>query len=210
MHYFRNTVDAQGRRPGPDGLRARLSLLHERHRARVAGQREVQRLAARAAAVHARVPQRRPVAHPPRRHAAQIQDEAKKAMEPVFARTKFSKPIYERRRARWSRPAAGCSRTPSAWPSTTSAAIATARSSRARSSPSIRSSGCGKRTSTCATRTGRRHRYRLENFTDFLPIGARRHGAAGAGKRDRAEGAPDTGVGDQKSKMRPEARHPAP
>ena len=41
MHYFRNTVDAEGRRPGADGLRAGLSLLHERHRSRLAGQRQV-------------------------------------------------------------------------------------------------------------------------------------------------------------------------
>ena len=29
MHYYRNTADAQGRRPGPDGFRARISLLHQ-------------------------------------------------------------------------------------------------------------------------------------------------------------------------------------
>ena len=52
-------VHAQGRRPGADGLRAGLSLLHERHRPRLAGQRQVRAVAARAAAVHPRVPQRR-------------------------------------------------------------------------------------------------------------------------------------------------------
>jgi len=35
----------------------------------------------------------------------QIMDEAKAAMEPVFARTKFSKPAYEQRRDCWS---SGC------------------------------------------------------------------------------------------------------
>ena len=55
----------------------------------------VHRPTARAAAVRARVPQGRAVAHPSGRDAAQIHDEAKQAMEPVFARTKFSKPVYE-------------------------------------------------------------------------------------------------------------------
>ena len=54
MHYFRNTVHAQGRRPGADGLRARLPLLRQRHRPRLAGQRQVHAVAARAAAVRAR------------------------------------------------------------------------------------------------------------------------------------------------------------
>ena len=52
-------VHAQGRRPGADGLRPGLPLLHERHRPRLAGQRQVRAVAARAAAVHPRVPQRR-------------------------------------------------------------------------------------------------------------------------------------------------------
>ena len=41
----------------------------------------------------------------------QIQEEAKKAMEPVFAKTKFSKPVYEKAARRWSKPAAASSRT---------------------------------------------------------------------------------------------------
>ncbi len=56
-------VHAQGRRPRPDGLRSRLPLLHQRHRPCLACQRHVPALAARAAAVHPRVPQRRDVAH---------------------------------------------------------------------------------------------------------------------------------------------------
>ena len=59
MHYFRNTSTLEGRRPGADGLRARLPLLRQRHRPRVAGQRQVRAVAARAAAVHPRVPQGR-------------------------------------------------------------------------------------------------------------------------------------------------------
>ena len=55
--------------------------------------------------------------------ARQIQDEAKAAMEPVFARTRFSRsPSTSRPRASSSRRAAASSRTPSAWPCTTTAA----------------------------------------------------------------------------------------
>ena len=93
-------------------------------------------------------------------------------MEPVFARTKFSKPIYEkaardagrdrRRRVLAHR---------RAWRCTTSAATATARSSRARSSRSIRSCGCREENlylryedTVVVTETG------VENFTDFIPM----------------------------------------
>ena len=126
MHYFRNTQQARGRRPGADGLRARLPLLRERHRADVAGQRHVPALAARAAAVRARVPQRRDDAHPARRHAdSRSATRRSRRWTPVFARTKFSKPVYEAGGAQAGRDGRRrASRTPSAWRCTTSAATA--------------------------------------------------------------------------------------
>ena len=88
--------EARGRRPGADGLRARLPLLRERHRADVAGRRPLPAVAARAAAVRARVPERRHVAHPARgvgrRRSAPRRS---RRWTPVFARTRFSKPVYE-------------------------------------------------------------------------------------------------------------------
>ncbi len=47
-HYGANDAALARRRPRPDGLRAGLPLLHVRHRADVAGERTLQRLAARA------------------------------------------------------------------------------------------------------------------------------------------------------------------
>ncbi len=82
----------------------------------------------------------------------QILASAKEAMQPVFARTTFSKPIYEAAASGSSRRAAARSRTWSAWPFTTSAAIAPG-SSRGTCSRSIPSCVCRRRTSTSATKT---------------------------------------------------------
>ena len=116
-------VDAEGRRPGAHGLRARLPLLHERHRPRLAGERQVRAVAARAAAVHPRVPQRRHDAHPPGRdqpadHRRGARRRWSRCSPAPSSRSRHSR----RRRARSSKPAAACSRTPSAWRCTTSAA----------------------------------------------------------------------------------------
>jgi Xaa-Pro aminopeptidase len=51
----------------------------------------------------------------------QIVDEAKVAMEPIFAKTKFSKPIYEKAARDLVEGAAVCSRIRSAWPCMTTA-----------------------------------------------------------------------------------------
>ena len=65
-HYYRNDTQLARRRPRADGLRARLPLLRERHRAHVAGRRDLRAVAAGAAAVRPRVPERRARPHPAR------------------------------------------------------------------------------------------------------------------------------------------------
>ena len=124
-HYFRNSEEARGRRPGSDGLRARLPLLRERHRAHVAGRRQLPSLAARAAAVRARVQERRAVrvsgpACRPTRSAPRL---VWRWTPCSPARASRSRPS-RRRPASWSRRAAASSRTPSGWPFTMSAATA--------------------------------------------------------------------------------------
>ena len=96
MHYFRNTSTLKDGDLVLMDFAPDYRYYDERYRARLARERQVQRLAARAAAVRARVPQGGVDAHPPRGDADEIMKEAAKAMEPVFARTTFSKPIYEK------------------------------------------------------------------------------------------------------------------
>ena len=167
---LQNSRKLEGGRPGADGLRARLPLLRERHRADVAGRRPLPARAARAAAVRARVPQRRDVADPARgsRPTRSAPRRSRRWTRSSHARTSRSPPT-RRRRASSSRRAAASSRTRSAWRCTTSAATA-ACSSPARCSRSTRSCWVPEENlyfryedTVVVTETG------VENFTAFLP-----------------------------------------
>ena len=82
-----------------------------------------------------------------------IRDEAKTAMEDVFKRTKFSKPIYEQAARRLVNTGGGVFSHPVGMAVHDDGDYAGGRSSPATSSRSTRSSACPRSRSTSATRT---------------------------------------------------------
>ena len=127
----------------------------------------------------------------------QIHDEARKAMEPVFARTKFSKPIYEKAARTLVETGGGV------FSHTVGMAVHDVGSYRggaaqARAGLLGRSAAVGPRGEPLPALRGhgRRHRDRRRELHRLHPDGARRHGEAGAREGHRAEGAARSRVGD--------------
>ena len=130
--------------------------------------------------------------------ATQIHDEAKKAMEPVFARTKFSKPIYEKAARTLVETGGGV------FSHTVGMAVHDVGGySNGPLKPgqvfSVDPQLLGPRREPVPAlrRYGRRHRNRRRELHRLPADGARRDGKARPGKGPRAEGAACPGFGDQ-------------
>ena len=94
-HYGAKTAELQEGAARAHGRRARLPLLHERHRPDVARRRELGAVAARALRVHRPLPRRAPRPDPPGRHEDDVLAGAAEVMLGVLEATTFSKPAYE-------------------------------------------------------------------------------------------------------------------
>ncbi len=127
----------------------------------------------------------------------QIMDEAKAAMEPVFARTKFSKPTFEKAARTLVETGGGV------FSHTVGMAVhdvGRLRRRAAQTGPGVlgrpAALGAGREPVPPLRRHCRRHRHRRRELHRLPAVGAGGHGEAGAGEGRRAEGAADSRVGD--------------